>query len=54
MTLIHIPMNIPMKPLATPNKTEQGLSVVESFKIQSLIYLAFIDVWKSLKATLCC
>ncbi len=31
IVLIYIPMNTPMRSLATPNKTEQGLSMIESF-----------------------
>jgi len=49
-----MPTHIPTKSLAAPNKLEQGLSVIESFKKQSLIYLAFSDYDSSEKTSFGC
>ena len=50
----NLPTHIPTKSLAAPNKLEQGLSVIESFKKQSLIYLVFSDCESGLKTSFGC
>ena len=44
---IYIPTHIPTKSLATPNKLEQGLSVIEFDKKSNSISLVFVKLFKT-------
>ena len=47
ITLIYLPMNLPMKSLAAPNNLEQSLSVVEFDKKSNSIFLVFVKLFKT-------
>ena len=47
MTLIYLPMDLPMKPLAIPNKPEQSLPVIEFDKKSNSIFLVFVKLFKT-------
>ena len=47
MTLIYIPMNIPMECLTTPNILEQSLPVIEFDKKSNSIFLVFVKLFKT-------
>ena len=47
MTLIYIPMNIPMECLTTANILEQSLPVIEFDKKSNSIFLVFVKLFKT-------
>ena len=47
MTLIYLPMNLPMECLTTANNLEQSLSVVEFDKKSNSIFLVFVKLFKT-------
>ena len=47
MTLIYIPMNIPMECLTTVNILEQSLPVIEFDKKSDSIFLVFVKLFKT-------
>ena len=47
MTLIYLPMNLPMECLTTPNILEQSLPVIEFDKKSNSIFLVFVKLFKT-------
>jgi hypothetical protein len=47
MTLIYLPMNLPMECLTTANILEQSLPVIEFDKKSNSIFLVFVKLFKT-------